>query len=105
MQDHPAVRHECHEETQRGAHEDWRKLPVFDVHSDEHEALDREDGGGHRRELRSPVKSTGNDQPDRAEELEVSEHRPDCCGSAPKDGSCSRILSNMKTFMTADAAY
>src|SRR5579875_1786030 len=28
-----------------------------------------------------------------------------CCGNAPKDGTPSLILSNMKTFITPDAPY
>lgn len=50
LQDHPAVRDERHEEAQHAAHEDGRDLAVLDVHPDEHEALERQDRGGHPRE-------------------------------------------------------
>src|ERR1700686_4670693 len=42
----------------------------------EHEALDRQDRGGHHRERRLPVEGGGDDQPDRADELEDAEGHP-----------------------------
>jgi hypothetical protein len=76
-QDHPAVRDERHEEAQRAAHDDGRDLAVLGVHPDEDEALDREDRRGHPRERRLPVQGGGDDQPDRADELEDPEGPPD----------------------------
>jgi hypothetical protein len=49
-QDQPAVRDERHQEAQDAAHDDGRNLAVLDVHPNEHEALDRQNGGGHHRE-------------------------------------------------------
>jgi hypothetical protein len=46
LQDHPAVHDERHEETQHA---------VLGVHTDEHEALDRQDRGGHHCKRRLPV--------------------------------------------------
>src|ERR1022692_2698956 len=42
----------------------------------EHEALDRQDRGGHHRERRMPVEGGGDDQPDRADEFEDAEGHP-----------------------------
>jgi hypothetical protein len=76
FQDHPAVRDECHEDAQPDAQDDGRDLAVLGVHHDEHDALDRQDRGGHHRERRLPVKGGGDDQPDRADEFEDAEGRP-----------------------------
>ena len=76
FQDHPAVCDECHEEAQPDAHDDGRDLAVLGVHPDEHEALDRQDRGGHHRERRVPVEGGGHDQPDRADEFEDAEGHP-----------------------------
>jgi hypothetical protein len=76
LQDHPTVRDERHEETQHAAQDDGRDLAVLGVHPDEHEALDRQDRGDHHRERRLPVEGGGDDQPDRADELEDAEGHP-----------------------------
>src|SRR6516162_1114322 len=76
LQEHPAVRDECHEETQHDAHDSRRDLAVLDVNPDEHEALDRQDRGGHDRERRLPVEGGGPDQADRTDEFEDAQGRP-----------------------------
>ena len=76
FQDQPAVRDERHEEAQHDAHDDGRDLAVLDVHPNEHEALDRQDRGGHHRERRPPVEGGGDDQADRADEFEDAEDHP-----------------------------
>jgi hypothetical protein len=70
LQEHAAVRDERHEEAQYGAKDDGRDLAVLGMHPDEHEALDRQDRGGHHGERRLPVEGGGDDQPDRADEFE-----------------------------------
>jgi hypothetical protein len=46
------------------------------VHPDEHEALDRQDGGGHHHEHRLSVEGVRDDQSDRADEFEDAEGHP-----------------------------
>jgi serine/threonine protein kinase len=76
FQDQSAIRDERHEEAQYAAQDDGRDLVVLDVHPDEHEALDRQDRGGHHRERRLPADSTGDYQPDYTDEFEDAEGHP-----------------------------
>ena len=46
VQKHSAIRDECHENAQHGAEDCGCDLAVLDVHPDEYEALNGEDGGG-----------------------------------------------------------
>src|SRR5579859_4871743 len=105
FQDHPPVREERHEQTQRAAHDDGRDLAVLGMHPDEHEALDRQDRGGHNRERRAQWKTAGTISPT----VQTSSRMPRAVqasrGNAPKDGTSLLTLSNMKTFMTPDAPY
>src|SRR5262245_20365770 len=76
LQYHPAVRDERHKKPEHAAHDDGPNLPVLGVHPDEHEALDRQDCGGHHRERRPPGESGRDDQPDDADEFDDAESHP-----------------------------
>ncbi len=62
--------------SQHAAHNDGRGLAVLGVRPDEHDALDRQDCGGHHGERRLPVEGGRDDQPDRADEFEDAEDHP-----------------------------
>jgi hypothetical protein len=66
LQKHSPVGDECHEEAQHSAQDHGRDLSVLDVHPDEHEALDRQDGGSEYRQPWFPMKRRGHDEPDSA---------------------------------------
>jgi hypothetical protein len=76
MQNHASIRDERHEEAQHGAQDRGRDLAVLDVHADEHEALDRQHRGSQDRQLRLPMERVGDDEPDRAYELQDAQGRP-----------------------------
>lgn len=75
-QDESAVRDEGHEQTERRAEQDRRQLPVLDVNPDEHQALDREENRRQRRQAWPPAQGGGDDEPDRADELQDAQCRP-----------------------------
>ncbi len=75
----------------------------FDVHADEHEALDRQHRRGRDRERRPPVQGARDDERDHTDQFENAEGRPGCPRQRTKDGTSALTLSNMKTFMTPDA--
>ena len=105
LEDHPPIRDERHDEAQHASHNNGPHLVVLDVHPDEHEALDRQNCGGHHRECRQPAEGGGTISPTTQTSSRMPRAIQASCGNAPKDGTCPLILSNIKTFMKPDAPY
>jgi len=77
LQNHPAVGEESHEKAEEAAQDRGREFVVADVHSYKYEAFDGQDCGSEDRQRRLPMECGGDDESDRADELQDAKDHPD----------------------------